>query len=152
MSARGKRYSGGRREPLLNGGQSLVAGRTPLPSNLMQHIPEAPRLLDDIANLLENEVMGAVPSSMTHNVRVCVHLLRVVERELALGPGFADLEAHRLAAVFGAPIDPESPQLAEAVRDGFAGADAERWWQAIRDNVAADLAIAKPGYSDWSGT
>jgi hypothetical protein len=121
----------------------------------MQHVPDAPRLLADIADLLEAEVMGSVPASVKHNVRVCAHLLRVVERELVLGPDAATAERQRLRAL----IDPtgtgatspilEGAELIAAVRAGFAGADSQAWWDALRETAAADLAIAKPGYSDW---
>src|SRR5262245_38249611 len=67
----------------------------------MQYEPSAAELLAAIAELLEDEVQGAVPATLTHKTRVAANLARILERQEALGPAAAARERERLAALAG---------------------------------------------------
>ncbi|CAB4593392.1 MAG: hypothetical protein F2534_19995 [Actinobacteria bacterium] len=122
----------------------------------MQYRPDADELLDAVADLLERQVIAAVPPHLQHQVRVAANLCRILQREAQLGTTNDDAERHRLAALLGhdgsllelraelaARLDDPAPL--DAVTD-----------RAVRDallaTVRADLAIAKPGYDATAGT
>lgn len=85
----------------------------------MQHLPEAPDLVDAVAEWLE----GALPSTLSgadrFNARVAVNALRIVERELRAGPTHHDRDRHAFAALVGPAPDGELVEaLAHQVRAG----------------------------------
>ena len=137
----------------------------------MQHRPGTSSLLLGIADLLENDVLAAVPAELQHCVRVAGNLVRLVEREFRLGPD-ADAaersavtallaEAARLsdaAPATGQPIldDMALPglveMLAETIRAGALPAIETAAWAVAVEATRADLEIAKPGYTEWTST
>ncbi len=122
----------------------------------MQYRPDADELLDAVADLLERQVIAAVPPHLQHQVRVAANLCRILQREAQLGTTNDDAERRRLAALLGhdgsllelrseltARLDDPAPLDAatdRAVRE------------ALLATVRADLAIAKPGYDATVGT
>jgi hypothetical protein len=122
----------------------------------MQFRPDAEELLADVAALLENDVLPAVSGALQHQVRVAAHLVRVVERELRLGPDAAAAERERLAGLLGGSerdLVALRAELSERLLDpapldeGFA----ERAVAALVHTVRDDLVISKPGYDEWQG-
>lgn len=97
----------------------------------MQYRPSARELLDDLAELLDETLLPALPPELRHRARVGANLARILARETALGPAAADRERAARAAV------PAGDERAE--------------WEALVAICRDDLAIAKPGYDAWEG-
>ncbi|MFC8525676.1 DUF6285 domain-containing protein [Nocardia sp. NPDC057227] len=97
----------------------------------MQYRPSARELLDDLAELLGEVLLPALPPELRHRARVGANLARILAREAELGPAAAEREQRALAAL------PAGDEHAE--------------WAALVEIARADLAIAKPGYDAWTG-
>lgn len=121
----------------------------------MQYEPSAAELLAAIAELLEDEVQGAVPAMLTHKTRVAANLARILERQEALGPAAAARERERLAALAGGDGGEDTVELARQVarriRTDDDPAFERRAWEALVAICRDDLAIAKPGHDAWEG-
>lgn len=121
----------------------------------MQYRPTAAELLEAVAQLLEDEVLGAVEGPLQHRVRVAAHLTRMVQRELANVAQADTDERERLARLLAEP-EADLPTL----RAHLAGrlADPEpidsalnrEIYTALLSTAHADLAICKPGYDRWT--
>ena len=81
----------------------------------MQFPPDAAALLDAVGRLLDEQVMGAVPPHLQHPVRVASHLVRLVEREVALAPADDGARARAARRARSATATPD-PQAALAAR------------------------------------
>ena len=77
-----------------------------------------------------------------YQMRVAANILRIVERELELGP--AQAEAHRIALARLGLSD--EADLARAIRSGQLDARQGEVLAVVRDTVAAKLEVAHPGY------
>jgi hypothetical protein len=120
----------------------------------MQYRPTAGELLTDVATLLESEVLEAVSGPLQHRVRVAANLVRIVEREIRLGPAAAQDERHRLSLLLN-DYDADLPTLRSALATRLADPEplGGPFEQAVYDSLLAtardDIAIAKPGYAEW---
>jgi hypothetical protein len=76
--------------------------------------PTAKELVDAVAGFLRDELSAQVEEPWRYQVRIAVHALEIVGRELELGPAQAEAHQARLAA-FGVADD---DALAEAIRAG----------------------------------
>lgn len=121
----------------------------------MQYQPSAAELLAAIAELLEDEVQGVVPATLTHKTRVAANLARILERQEALGPAAAGRERERLASLAGDGADGDTVELARQVAQRIRTDDdpafERRAWDALVAICRDDLAIAKPGHDAWEG-
>jgi hypothetical protein len=125
----------------------------------MQFEPSAQELLAAIAELLEDELLPALPDELKHKCRVAANLVRILEREEQLGPGAAAREREALRALLGETGDSGGgSDIAELSRRlaGRIGSDDDpafqrRTWDALVAIARADLAIAKPGHDAWEG-
>jgi hypothetical protein len=128
----------------------------------MQHEPSPEELLAAIAELLDDQLLPALPDDLKHRCRVAANLARILEREQRLGPGAAARERARLAVLLDVPaagvIDAGagdavdlSRRLAERIRVDDDPGFQRRAWEALVAIARDDLAIAKPGHSDWEG-
>lgn len=100
----------------------------------MQDRPDAPELLAAVAQYLFEELLPEVPREQRFKVRVAANCCAIVAREWAAEVGAPDRTAQR--------------ELAQRIRSGelddeFADAVAR-----LREEVAAKLAIAHPGWTD----
>jgi len=107
-------------------------------------LPSAAELLEAVREFLEGDVLAATSGRVRFHTRVAVNVLRMVERESALGPDQAKAHAARLRALGYA----DDSALATAIRSGALD---DRWaevkasvWQTVRDK----LAVANPTYAD----
>ena len=121
----------------------------------MQYEPSAEQLLEAIAELLEDEVLAALPDALKHKCRVAGNLARILERQEALGPAGAARERERLAALVGAAGSADavelSRQLAQRIRTDDDPGFQRNAWDALVAICREDLAIAKPGHDAWEG-
>jgi uncharacterized protein DUF6285 len=119
----------------------------------VQYRPTTPELLDAIADLLDDEVLPAVPAAMQHKVRVAGNLARILQREAVLGPAGLERERDLLAALLGhgGELEGLRSELSHRLRAGDEQPFERDAWQTLMEIARADLAIAKPGHDSWEG-
>ena len=119
----------------------------------MQYRPTSEELLSAIADLLEDELLPALPEALKHKCRVAGNLARILEREQRLGTAAAACEHDRLAALLGSDGDVAtlSAVLADRLRTDDSPVFVDRAWEDLVAVARDDLAIAKPGHDSWEG-
>jgi Domain of unknown function (DUF6285) len=127
----------------------------------MQYEPSAEELLAAIAELLEDEVLPALPDVLKHKCRVAANLARILERETRVGPDAAEREREQLHALLGDAADAAGAaegdvlQLSRLLARRIGTDDDPAFQRAAWGTLAAiardDLAIAKPGHDSWEG-
>ena len=123
---------------------------------MTQDRPEAPELLDAVAEFLFSQVRPAVPAELRFRTLVAANLCAVVARELRAGeePLRKDLELFRsLGADAGDGDEPLAERvrraeadLARSLRAGEHDGRLDQTATALRAHVARKLAVARPGY------
>jgi hypothetical protein len=119
----------------------------------MQYRPTAEELLSAIAELLDDELLPALPEALKHKCRVAANLARILEREERLGTAAAAYEHDRLASLLGSEGDVStlSVKLAERLRADDDPVFQAQAWESLVAVARDDLAIAKPGHDSWEG-
>jgi hypothetical protein len=122
----------------------------------VQYEPSAAELLAAMAELLEDELLPALPDASKHKCRVAANLARILEREERLGPGAAERERSRLRDLLDEPgsggdAAALSRRLAGRIGAGDDPAFERRAWDSLVAIARDDLAIAKPGHDAWEG-
>ena len=119
----------------------------------MQYVPTAANFLETMADLLDNELLPALPPSLQHKARVAANVCRILERQSELEPAAMAREQERLAAVLGHDGDRVglSSELTNKLRSSTDTAFDAAAWEAVVAIVRDDLAIAKPGHDGWEG-
>ena len=119
----------------------------------MQYVPTAANFLATMADLLDNELLPALPSSLQHKARVSANVCRILERQSELEPAAMQHELELLSAVLGHSGDRVelSAELTARLRNSSDPDLDRRAWEAIVAIVRDDLAIAKPGHDAWEG-
>ncbi len=121
----------------------------------MQYRPTASELLATMADLIEDELLVALPAALQHKARVAGNLARILEREERLAPAARQREHDLLAGLLGhdGGLDELRAELTARLRAGTdADADFERSaWEVLVAVARDDLAIAKPGHDSWEG-
>jgi uncharacterized protein DUF6285 len=125
----------------------------------MQDRPDAPDLLDAVAEYLFGELRPEAPREQRFKVLVAANLCAVVARELRAGeePDRADLALFRelLGEEDDAPSDSETPavearaaaaRLAERLRSGEFDERLDELTPRLAEHVRRKLEIARPGY------
>src|ERR1700755_2585000 len=119
----------------------------------MQYVPTAANFLATMADLLDNELLPALPPSLQHQARGAPTVGRILERQNELEPAAMQREHDRLTALLG--HDGErvelSAELTNKLRSSSDSAFDAESWEAIVAIVRDDLAIAKPGHDRWEG-
>ncbi|MGH7896529.1 MAG: DUF6285 domain-containing protein [Candidatus Binatia bacterium] len=125
----------------------------------MQDRPSARELLEAVAHFLERDAIPELDGPRQYHARVAANVMRVLSRELELGPAFHRAEWQRLSALLGdageAPADESrlvesitrlTSKLCERIRrgDADAGARRDQVLGHVRQTVEEKLAIAKP--------
>jgi hypothetical protein len=128
----------------------------------VQYRPDAAEFLDAVAELLEDDVLAAVPPHLQHRVRVAANICRILEREADLGPTAARDERVRLVGLLptlGVAVeDPDDlvtmrAALAARLDDDrpFTAEQDRAVYDALLATVRDDLQICKPGYDELGG-
>ena len=120
----------------------------------MQDHPAAHELLTELAKWLATELREKVPREERFGVLVAANVAAIVAREIAPDAPSPQAERERLAKLGTVPdfADAREAQraVARAIRSGELD---DRWDEAIavvRESVREKLAVAHPGYDDWS--
>jgi Domain of unknown function (DUF6285) len=127
---------------------------------LTQDRPDAPELLDALAEFLFADVRGSVPPEKRFQVLIAANVCAVVARELRAGEeplreDFA-LFGKLLGSELDVPAAAELPEavrraerrLAEEIRGGAFDARLDRLIAGLREHVRRKLDVARPGYAD----
>jgi Domain of unknown function (DUF6285) len=104
--------------------------------------PTAAELIAAVAEFLETDVRESTAGQINFHARVAANVLRIVERELLVGP--ADDVAHALSNIGFS----DEAQLAAAIRAGALDGQGERVHSALRALVSHRLSVAHPDYQN----
>ena len=104
--------------------------------------PSVAELVEAVREFLETDVAAATEGQVRFHARVAVNVLRMVERELRLGPAQAEAHARRLRAL-GVT---DEVGLARAIRDGSLDDRMPGVIAAVRDTVRDKLEVANPAH------
>lgn len=106
-------------------------------------VPTAAELVEAVREFLESDVLAATEGRVQFHTRVAVNVLRMVEREAALGPAHA---AAHVARLEGLGFTSEA-ELAAAIRAG----ELDARWDEVKASVWATvqhkLEVANPTYA-----
>jgi hypothetical protein len=108
--------------------------------------PTLAQLVEAVREFVEHDLSaigGAGDARLRFHARVAVNVLRMVERELALGPRQAAEHAERLIRL-GAADDSD---LARGIRDGRYDGRIDELLGELREAVRAKLEVANPPYA-----
>jgi Domain of unknown function (DUF6285) len=112
------------------------------PQDTLHGAPTMPELVEAVREFLERDVMAATEGQVNFHTRVAVNVLRMVERELAVGEEQERAHRERLARL-GVGSERE---LADAVRRGDFDDRRDELVAALRETVADKLRVANPRY------
>lgn len=127
---------------------------------MTQDRPDAPELLDALAEFLYTDVRGWAPREKRFQVLVAANVCAVVARELRASeePLRSDLAlfGELLGSEFDVPAADELPtavrraerRLAEEIRGGAFDARLDQLIAGLREHVRRKLDVARPGYTD----
>ncbi len=104
--------------------------------------PTIAQLVEAVREFLERDVMAATEGRVRFHTRVAVNVLKMVERELELGP---DQVADHRAALERLGVGDEAA-LAAAIRSGALDDRRDDVLDVLRQTVRAKLEVANPGY------
>ena len=105
-------------------------------------VPTAAQLVEAVREFLERDVMEATEGRVRFHARVAVNALRMVQRELELGP--VQAAAHR-ARLEGLGVADEAA-LAAAIRSGELDDRRSEVLDVLRQTVRAKLEVSNPRY------
>ncbi len=111
---------------------------------MTQDRPDAPELLEAVAEYLFAELRPDVPGEQRFRVLVAANVCAVVARELRAGeaPGIADDE------LFAELLEGEggAPELARRIREGDFDDRVAELADRLAEHVRRKLEVARPGY------
>ncbi|MBV8303222.1 MAG: hypothetical protein JOZ04_03360 [Acidimicrobiia bacterium] len=110
-------------------------------------VPNAAQLVEAVREFLERDVMEATDGRVQFHTRVAVNALKMVERELELGPLQAAAHRARLEELGVA----DEQALAKAIRNGDLDARRPDVVRVLRETVRAKLEVANPRYLTTAG-
>src|SRR3954470_8613124 len=125
----------------------------------MQDHPSAHELLEQLAGFLGGELAGKLPREERFAVRIAAHVAAMTARELAPDAPGEPEERERMARLLDLAGDPPPAEegarelqrrAAAAIRSGRLDDRAREALALVRASVRAKLAVARPGYDDWS--
>ena len=130
-------------------GAPLVAhpARTGAASPVLHDRPRLSELVEAVREWVDGDVREGTEGRLSFHARVAANALRMVERELALGPEPAFAHAERLRAL-GCADDVE---LATKVRSGELDDRAEEVRAAVAASVNDKLLVANPSWLELDG-
>jgi len=111
--------------------------------------PTAAELVDAVAEFLERDLQPALEGRLAFHTRVAVNALRIVQREMEIGPELDTVRRAGLHALLGDSDLPTREIELELSRQIRAGGFDERQPELVaylRATLRLQLAIAHPGY------
>jgi hypothetical protein len=105
-------------------------------------VPTAAELVEAVREFLERDVMTATEGRVQFHTRVAINVLKMVEREIALGADQSAAHAARLASL-GVSSERE---LSDAIASGALDGRLDEVVAVVRATVADKLSVANPRY------
>jgi hypothetical protein len=122
----------------------------------MQDRPTAREVLATLTTFFDEELLPALSGPLQYRVRVAANLVKILERELGLGPEHDAIERRALQALVATPATDDllalNAQLSAAIAEGRFDADAYALWSALMTITRNKLAVVKPGYDAYDGS
>jgi len=125
----------------------------------MQDRPTAQELLDTVARFLEEELLPTLDGPAAYRTRVAANLVRILEREEALGDAHLRRERELLCGLLGVDVASLPPaslrdqviELNARIGNAIAAGriDHATAWPPLMEMIHAKLAIIRPGYDDY---
>jgi Domain of unknown function (DUF6285) len=115
----------------------------------MHETPSAGDLVDEVAQFLDTLVASKVEGLDGFHMRVASNALRLVEREMRLGPERADLQSRMFSSLLGHDNNTEdlNLRLCEALATGQMDYTTPNLLATLRQVTEAQVRIDQPGYS-----
>ncbi len=111
-----------------------------------QSHPDAQTLLAAAIDQLEAEVYPTLQGAMRYRTRIALNVLRIVQRELALGAGFDAQDAVELQKLPGLESG-GAEALTRRIEDGQADLDDPQLVAFLRQSLGRALAINNPRWT-----
>jgi hypothetical protein len=113
--------------------------------------PTAAELVDAVTEFLEHELQPALEGRLGFHTRVAVNALKIVRREMELGPELDSARRGGLHDLLGADDTTSTPrdlevELSRRIRDGSLDARRSEVVAYLRATLRRKLDIAHPGY------
>ncbi len=105
-------------------------------------MPDAAALVEAVREFLERDVMTSTEGRVQFHTRVAVNVLRMVEREINLGPDQVVRHADGLVRLGVA----DDAQLAAAIREGRLDDRMDEVRASVTETVRQKLLVANPKY------
>jgi len=122
----------------------------------MQDRPTARELLATLNEFFEEELLPSISGPLQYRVRVAANLVRIIERELALGQLHDENEHASLRSLVDGDehddLSSINAQVSSAIAAGAFDGNPEALWSALMDVARAKLAVVKPGYDAYDGS
>jgi hypothetical protein len=128
----------------------------------MHDRPTAAELVDAVSEFLERDLQPSLAGRLAFHTRVAVNALRIVRREIDLGPQLDGLRNAGLRELLG--VDPSAAdalagadtrdlevELARRIRDGSLDAHRPELVAYLRATLRLQLDIVHPGYIRETG-
>jgi hypothetical protein len=114
--------------------------------------PTGAELVAAVTEFLEHELQPALDGRLAFHTRVSVNALRIVQREMELGPALDDARRDGLARLLGvdadsAPLRDLEVELARRVRAGALDDRRPELIDYLRATLRIQLDIGHPGYA-----
>lgn len=116
---------------------------------MTQNRPTALELLDAVKTFLEADVKPELADHTAFNMMVALKSLDIVQRELELGPEFAEAEKARLTEILGhdGTLSALNQELTERIREGTLSLDDALVKAHLVATTKAKVQIDQPKYS-----
>ncbi len=122
----------------------------------MQDRPTARELLATLSTFFDEELLPSLTGPLQYRVRVAANLVKILERELELGPTHDRDERAALAALVDCDANDDlianNTRLSEAIEAGRFDRQPEPLWRALMAITRAKLAVVKPPYDAYDGS
>jgi len=114
--------------------------------------PTAVELLEALGEHLETFVQPRLSGADAYQNRVALNLIRILERELALGAQMAEEERARLVALLGRDEDVVTlnARLCDMIANGALSAADPRLLDHLRQSTLAKIAVDNPRYPTYA--
>lgn len=113
--------------------------------------PTGKELVEAVREFLENEVQPSIGGRASYHTRIAINVLKIVERELELGPKLNAEEHERLRQLLGqdGSLEELNAALCQRLREGNIDYENDALIEYLRQTVLGKLSIDNPGYSAY---
>ena len=113
--------------------------------------PNIKELVEAVREFLENKIQPAMDGQLSLHARIAVNMLKIVERELSLGPGLEEQELERLKSILkqDGTLAELNATLCEKLKNKEINYQDKNLVSHLRLSALGKLAIDNPNYSAY---